>query len=94
MLPLHPAGDRAAYGLARALLEHADIDGVDELRAAAQHDADDLGEPTMSWMSGVPAASFAALRGDLDLAEHQADDARVLGQRAGHPDNFLGSAIC
>jgi hypothetical protein len=76
----------AAYGLALARLEYADIDGVGDLLAATQHDALDIREPTMLWMSGILEASLTTLWGDLETAERQGDDALALGQRAGCPD--------
>jgi hypothetical protein len=50
---------------------------------SAQHDAHDLGEPTMLRTSGILEASFTAPWGDLHTAERQADDALALGPRDG-----------
>ena len=56
--------------------------------------ADELGQPTLSWVATYHAAAWAQLRGELETAEQLAGQALQIGQEAGQPDAAFVYAAC
>jgi hypothetical protein len=51
--------------------------------------ADDLGQPSLKWFAGYPAAGWALMRGEMTRCEELAKKALQIGSDAGEPDAIL-----
>jgi tetratricopeptide (TPR) repeat protein len=71
------------------------IDEADECLATMQRISDDIGQPTLRWISAFAHACRALLAGDPDEAERLNDLALALGSETGQPDAlvFYGAAL-
>ena len=72
-----------------AAMEAGEVAIADRCLDTAEQLADDLGQPTMRWLTMILRANRLLSVGLLKESEHVAAQAFELGRSAGHPDAFL-----
>ncbi len=88
----HQLGDPAEEAQAQALMFHACVEQGELERAEAalgrwRELAEELGQPTIRWLSMFGHAGLELLRGRLDVGEHLAEQAFQIGQEAQPADS-------
>ena len=72
-----------------AAMEAGEVAIADRCLDKAEQLADDLGQPTMRWLTMILRANRLLSVGLIKESEHVAAQAFELGRSAGHPDAFL-----
>jgi hypothetical protein len=72
-----------------AMVERADVDGVERAFAGVDRIAHEVEQPSVRWASAWSSSWRALLTGDPDRAELRATEALQLGNDSGQPDAFL-----
>ena len=72
-----------------AAMEAGEVAVADRCLDRAEQLADELGQPTMRWLTMILRANRVLSVGLIQESEHVAAHAFELGQSAGHPDAFL-----
>jgi hypothetical protein len=70
-------------------IESGNFEAAEEARTRMDAIAERLGQPSMKWFAGFPAAGWEIMRGDFERAEQLGNNAFQTGTEAGQPDAFM-----
>jgi class 3 adenylate cyclase len=79
----------AAWVAHNVQIESGNFEAAAEARTRMDTIAERLGQPSMKWFAGFPAAGWEIMRGDFERAEQLGNSAFQTGTEAGQPDAFM-----